>query len=77
MSTRVTPWLMVSGYVNAESGYPQTTGVMNPAELIVDLYGTESGTHARAAVGVAALPLNLPVVIAAEVEIATPDLDLG
>jgi hypothetical protein len=64
---------VVSGYVNAEPGYPQTTAVMNPAsELIVDLYGTERGTHARTAIGVAALPLNLPVVIAAEVAIARP-----
>jgi enamine deaminase RidA (YjgF/YER057c/UK114 family) len=68
---RVTGWLMVSGHINAEPGYRQTTAVMNPvSELIVDLYGAEVGTHARTAIGVAALPLNLPVVISAEVEIA-------
>jgi enamine deaminase RidA (YjgF/YER057c/UK114 family) len=67
---RIAAWLTVSGYINAEPGYAQTTAVINPvSELIVDLYGANAGTHARTAIGVAALPLNLPVVIAAEVEI--------
>jgi enamine deaminase RidA (YjgF/YER057c/UK114 family) len=68
---RVTAWLMVNGFVNAVPGYPQTTAVMNPlSDLIVDLYGMEAGAHARTAIGVATVPLNLPVVIAAEVEIS-------
>jgi enamine deaminase RidA (YjgF/YER057c/UK114 family) len=66
---RVGAWLTVSGYVNAEPGYRQTTAVMNPcSELILDLYGAEAGAHARSAIGVAALPLGLPVVVSAEVE---------
>jgi enamine deaminase RidA (YjgF/YER057c/UK114 family) len=70
---RVSAWLMVNGYVNAEPGYPQTTAVMNPASvLIIDLFGTDTGSHARTAIGVATVPLNLPVVISAEVEIAPP-----
>jgi enamine deaminase RidA (YjgF/YER057c/UK114 family) len=69
---RISAWLMVNGYVNAEPGYQQTTAVMNPcSELIVDLYGTDAGMHARTAIGAATVPLNLPVVISAEVEIAT------
>jgi enamine deaminase RidA (YjgF/YER057c/UK114 family) len=68
---RVTAWLTVSGYINADPGYNQTTAVINPvSELILDLYGPDAGAHARTAIGVAALPLNLPVVIAAEIEIA-------
>jgi len=64
---------MVNGYVNAESGYPQTTAVMNPfSVLIIDLYSTDAGSHARTAIGVATVPLNLPVVISAEVEITPP-----
>ena len=31
---RVSAWLMVSGYINAETGYPQTTDVMNPFSRI-------------------------------------------
>ena len=64
---------MVNGYVNAEPGYPQTTVVMNPfSELIIDLYGTDTGSHACTAIGVATVPLNLPVAISAEIEIAPP-----
>ena len=66
--------MIVNGYVNAEPGYPQTTAVMNPfSELIIDLYGTDTGSHARTAIGVATVPLNLPVVISAEVEITPPN----
>jgi hypothetical protein len=62
---------MVNGFVNAEPGYPQSTAVMNPfSNIILDLYGIEAGTHARTAIGVASVPLNLPVVIAAEVELS-------
>jgi enamine deaminase RidA (YjgF/YER057c/UK114 family) len=68
--TRVTAWLMVHGMINAEPGYGQTTGVINGfSDLIVELSGEDVGRHARTAIGVAALPLNLCVVIAAEVEI--------
>ncbi len=70
---RVSAWLMVNGYVNAEPDYSQTTAVLNPcSDLIIDLYGPDTGSHARTAIGVAAVPLNLPVVISAEVEIAPP-----
>lgn len=67
----VVAWLTVNGFINAEPGYAQTTLVMNPvSELLLELYGTESGSHARIAPGVASLPFNLPVIIAAEVEIS-------
>jgi enamine deaminase RidA (YjgF/YER057c/UK114 family) len=69
---RIGAWLVINGYVNAEPGYAETTAVLHPCSaLILDLYGTERGAHARTAIGVAALPLNLPVVISAEVEIAS------
>jgi enamine deaminase RidA (YjgF/YER057c/UK114 family) len=68
---RVTAWLTIDGHINAEPGYPHTTAVINPAsELIVELYGPDAGRHARTAIGAPALPLNLPVVLAAQVEIA-------
>jgi enamine deaminase RidA (YjgF/YER057c/UK114 family) len=67
---RVAAWVMVNGFVNADPGYPQTTLVMNPcSELILDVYGSEVGGHARTAIGVSSVPLNLPVVISAEIEI--------
>lgn len=67
---KVAAWLTVNGFVNADPGYDRTTLVLNPfSELILDLFGLEVGAHARTAIGVAALPLNLPVVISAELEI--------
>ena len=69
---RVIAWLMVNGMVNADPGYPQTTNVLNGfSELILDLYGAEAGEHARTAIGVATVPLGLPLVISAEVEVQT------
>ncbi len=68
---RVTAWLFVQGFVNTVPGLTQTTNVINGfSDLIVQLYG-ETGEHARFAVGVAALPLNVPVSIGGEVEIAS------
>jgi hypothetical protein len=59
------------------AGYPQTTAVMNPfSELIINLYGTDIGSHARTAIGAAAVPLNLLVVISAEVEISAHHADV-
>lgn len=67
---RISAWLTVTGFVNADPGYAQTTAVLNPcSELLLQLYGAEVGSHARTAIGAAALPLDLPVVISAEVEI--------
>lgn len=68
---RVAAWLTLSGFVQADPGYAWTTLVVNPAsELLLGLYGPDVGAHARVAPGVAALPLDLPVVLAGEVEIA-------
>jgi hypothetical protein len=68
---RVTAWLMVYGMVNAEPGYGLTTNVINGfSDFILQLYGPDIGQHARIAVGMAALPLNNAVTIAAEVECA-------
>ena len=69
---RITSWLVVNGLINADPGYAQTTAVLNPcSELLLAAYGPEIGAHARTAVGVAALPLNLPVILSAEVEISS------
>lgn len=67
----VAAWLTVNGFVTAEPSYPETTLVMNAAsELLLDLYGEESGAHARTGPGVAGLPFNLPVILSAEIELA-------
>lgn len=67
---RVTAWLKVLGMVNAAPGFTQLPQVINGfSDLILDVYGSERGAHARSAVGLAELPFNLPVEIEAEVEI--------
>jgi enamine deaminase RidA (YjgF/YER057c/UK114 family) len=66
---RVQDWVSLSGFINADPGYPQTTAVLNPAsDLLLEVFG-EHGRHARSAIGVVALPLNLPVIMSAEVAI--------
>ena len=70
----ITAWVSVSGFVRAEPGYAQTTAVLNPvSELLLDVFGPAIGAHARTAIGVAALPLNLPVVVAAEAVLGPVD----
>jgi enamine deaminase RidA (YjgF/YER057c/UK114 family) len=67
---RVSAWLVVSGMVNVAPGFVQTTNVINAcSDLLLELYGPEVGGHARTAIGMAQLPMNVPVVISAEVAI--------
>ena len=67
---RVASWGMVNGFVNADPGYAQTTLVLNPfSDLILEVFGSEVGAHARTAIGVATVPLNLPLVVSAEIDL--------
>ena len=68
----VAAWMMLFGNVNADPDYPYTNLVLNPASaLLVELYGADRGAHARTSIGMAALPFRLPVIIAAEIELAS------
>jgi hypothetical protein len=61
---------MIQGFVNADPQYAQTTLVLNGcSELILEVFGPHVGSHARTAIGVAALPLNSCVIVAAELEL--------
>jgi enamine deaminase RidA (YjgF/YER057c/UK114 family) len=67
---RVQAWLRVFGMVNSAPGFRQQPVVINGfTELIVELYGSPRGLHARSAVGMAELPFGIPVEIEAEVAI--------
>jgi len=67
---RVTAWLRVFGIVNAAPGFAEQPNVINGySDLILEVYGPEAGGYARSAVGIAELPLGLPVEIEAEVEL--------
>ena len=69
---RITAWLRIFGMVNAAPGFTNTPAVINGcSDLILDLFGPEIGQHARSAVGLAELPLGIPVEIEAEVAIRT------
>jgi enamine deaminase RidA (YjgF/YER057c/UK114 family) len=67
---RVVAWLRVFGMVNSAPGFDRQPNVINGfSDLILELYGPEAGDHARSAVGMAGLPLGMPVEVEAEVEI--------
>ena len=67
---RVGAWLRVFGMFNAAPGFDRQLNVINGfSDLILELYGPEAGDHARSAVGMAGLPLGIPVEIEAEVEL--------
>jgi enamine deaminase RidA (YjgF/YER057c/UK114 family) len=65
---RVTRIVKVNGFVASDPSFSGQPGVINGAsEFLVDVFG-EIGVHARAAVGVAVLPLDSPVEVELVVE---------
>lgn len=67
---RVQAWLHVHGMVNCGADFTQQPAVINGfSDLILELYGRQRGAHARSAVGMVALPFNMPVEIEALVAI--------
>jgi enamine deaminase RidA (YjgF/YER057c/UK114 family) len=66
---RITAWSRLFGMVNSADHFNQQPAVINGcSDLILELYGSEIGAHSRSAVGMAALPFDLPVEIEGEVE---------
>lgn len=60
----------VVGFVASSPGFHGQPGVVNGAsEFLGEVFG-EAGTHARSAVGVAELPLDVPVEVELIVEVA-------
>lgn len=60
----------VVGFVASAPGFTGQPGVVNGAsELLGEVFG-EAGAHARSAVGVAELPLDVPVEVELIVEVA-------
>ena len=67
---RISAWLRVFGMVNSAPGFDKQPNVINGfSDLIHSVFGPEAGDHSRSAVGMAELPLGMPVEIEAEVEI--------
>ena len=67
--SRVRRVVKVTGFVASTPGFTDMPKVVNAAsELFGDVFG-DAGRHARAAVGVSALPLGVPVEVEAIVEV--------
>jgi enamine deaminase RidA (YjgF/YER057c/UK114 family) len=70
---RVRKIVKVTGYVASAPGFHNQANVVNGAsDLLFQVFG-EDGRHARAAVGVAELPMNAPVEVELIAEIALRD----
>jgi len=55
----------VEGFIACGPGFAEQPAVLNGAsDLLVELLGGDTGRHARVAVGVSSLPLNVPVEVA-------------
>lgn len=67
---RVQAWLKVFGMVNVAPGFTAIPPVINGcSDLILEVFGPDVGAHTRSAVGMAELPLGVPVEIEAQVKI--------
>ncbi|MES4903219.1 MULTISPECIES: RidA family protein [unclassified Streptomyces] len=67
---RVKAWCRLHCMANSVSGFIDFPAVFNPAsQLLLDVFGEDIGYHARVAVGIAGLPWDVPVEIAAELEL--------
>lgn len=67
---RVEAWLKLFGMVNVAPGFTAIPPVINGAsDLILEVFGPEVGAHTRSAVGMAELPVGVPVEIEAQVKI--------
>ena len=65
---RIACWTRIFGMVNSAPGFTRQPAVINGfTDLIVEVFGTQRGAHARSAVGLAELPFRIPVEIEGEV----------
>lgn len=67
---RVACWVRIFGMVNSAPGFDRQPLVINGCTgVILDVFGQDVGQHARSAVGMAELPMNIAVEIEGEVEL--------
>jgi enamine deaminase RidA (YjgF/YER057c/UK114 family) len=67
---RIVRVVKVTGYVASTPEFTGHPGVINGASELIGLVFGDAGAHARAAVGVAVLPLDAPVEVELIVEVA-------
>lgn len=64
---RIDRWVRAFGMVGSAPGFTRQPAVINGfSDLVLELFGQDRGQHARSAVGMAALPFDIPVEIEAE-----------
>ena len=67
---RIAAWTRVFGMVNSAPGFNRQPSVINGfSDLVIELFGPEIGAHSRSAVGMAELPVDIPVEVEGEVEL--------
>ncbi|MEU4243540.1 RidA family protein [Actinoplanes sp. NPDC026619] len=67
---RIEAWGKVLGMVAVAPGFERMPEVINGfSDLILEVFGPDTGAHARSAVGLAALPFGIPVEIEAQVHL--------
>jgi enamine deaminase RidA (YjgF/YER057c/UK114 family) len=67
---RIAQWVRAFGMVNSAAGFNRQPSVINGfSDVILEVFGSETGQHARSAVGMAELPFDIPIEIEGEVEI--------
>lgn len=65
---RIAGWVRVFGMVNSAPGFDRHPAVINGfSDLILAVFGSDIGRHARSAIGAAGLPFNIAVEIEGEV----------
>jgi enamine deaminase RidA (YjgF/YER057c/UK114 family) len=68
---RVSGWVKALGLVHCAPGFAKPPAVINGfTDLVLEVWGSEAGRHARSAIGVAQLPFDVPVEVEAIVELA-------
>jgi enamine deaminase RidA (YjgF/YER057c/UK114 family) len=68
---RVTGWVKALGFVQCAPGFDKPPAVINGfTDLVLEVWGPETGRHARSAIGAAQLPFDVPVEVEAIVEIS-------
>ena len=66
--SRIAGWTRVFGMVTSASGYSEQHLVVNGfSDLVLEVFGSEVGRHARSAIGVSALPMGFAMEIEGEV----------
>ncbi len=68
---RIEQWVKLTGFVASTPDFTEQPKVMNAAsDLVKEIFG-DAGSHARSAIGVAALPLGAPVEVEAIVKLGS------